>query len=112
MHTNACIRFLTTVGKISLSSPSHVSLLLHGTFNASISANHLPPGEYEFVYDETVDEAQDEHAETEVEAGGEENGQAQEGGAVGDKSLGYWRRLRDGARLGGQDGRLDFTVIR
>lgn len=31
-----------TEGTITLSTPSHVSLLIHGTFNASISAEHLP----------------------------------------------------------------------
>ncbi len=43
-------RFHSTEGKISLSTPSHVSLLLQGTFNASISAAHISPKHWEFVY--------------------------------------------------------------
>ncbi|PWN95936.1 hypothetical protein FA09DRAFT_322091 [Tilletiopsis washingtonensis] len=42
-----CLVWAPTVGMrvegtITLSTPSHVSLLLHGTFNASISAAHMP----------------------------------------------------------------------
>ncbi|GAA5854025.1 hypothetical protein JCM9279_003767 [Rhodotorula babjevae] len=36
------------VGTLTLASPSHVSLLLHNLFNASIPSSHIPTGDYEF----------------------------------------------------------------
>ncbi|CEQ39272.1 SPOSA6832_00772 [Sporobolomyces salmonicolor] len=36
------------VGTPTLSTPSHISLLLHNLFNASIPASHIPPHLYEF----------------------------------------------------------------
>ena len=69
-------------GNIALSSPSHVSLLLYGLFNASIPASHLS-AEWEFVNDH--------------EAAGQ--------------GMGYWRSKVDSSKLGGQDGKLCFTVI-
>lgn len=76
-------------GTIALSSPSHVSLLLYGLFNASIPASHLPEEEWEFVLN------------------GEEGGVD----AAQDRGMGYWRNKIDGSRLGGSDGKLKFTVI-
>lgn len=73
-------------GTICLSSPSHVSLLLYGLFNASIPASHLPEEDWEFVLND-------------AEAGSNDHG------------LGYWQSKSDGSRLGGQKGTLAFTVI-
>ncbi|KAN0060881.1 hypothetical protein ACQY0O_006615 [Thecaphora frezii] len=78
-------------GTITLSSPSHVSLLLYGTFNASIPASHLKQDEWEFVID----------AEADVHVHG----------MGADRGLGQWRSKRDGSRLGGEDGKLRFTTI-
>ncbi|SJX61451.1 related to Rpa43-43 kD subunit of DNA-directed RNA polymerase I [Sporisorium reilianum f. sp. reilianum] len=72
-------------GTICLSSPSHVSLLLYGLFNAAIPASHLPESEWEFVHDTEASQA--------------------------DHGLGFWRNRSDGAKLGGDKGRLSFTVI-
>lgn len=73
-------------GSITLSSPSHVSLLLYGTFNAAISAPHLPLSEWEFC-----------HYEDEARAD--------------ERSVGYWRHRRTHERLGGESQTLEFTVI-
>ena len=74
-------------GTICLSSPSHVSLLLYGLFNASIPASHLPEDEWEFVLNDA------------------------ESTDVTDHGLGYWRNRADGSKLGGSTGKLSFTVI-
>ncbi|WFD44683.1 hypothetical protein MPSI1_003353 [Malassezia psittaci] len=77
-------------GSITLSSPSHVSLLLHDTFNAAISSQHLPAAKYEFVhYDHNETSSRD----------------------PSDRSVGYWRHKKTGARLGGDTQTLQFTVI-
>ncbi|SPC60650.1 related to Rpa43 - 43 kD subunit of DNA-directed RNA polymerase I [Ustilago sp. UG-2017b] len=76
-------------GTIALSSPSHVSLLLYGLFNASIPASHLPEDEWEFLLN------------------GEQGGID----AAQDRGMGYWRNKLDGSRLGASDGKLKFTVI-
>ncbi|GAC96875.1 hypothetical protein PHSY_004459 [Pseudozyma hubeiensis SY62] len=68
-------------GNICLSSPSHVSLLLYGLFNASIPASHLP-AEFEFVLDDS-----------------------------GDQGMGFWKSKIDNTKLGGSTGKLQFTVI-
>lgn len=73
-------------GTICLSSPSHVSLLLYGLFNASIPASHLPEEEWEFVLNE-MDTTASDHG------------------------LGHWRNRSTGERLGGSSGKLQFTVI-
>merc|ERR1711939_709269 len=38
----------TSTGKLSLATPSVISLLLHNLFNASISAEHIPKDRYEW----------------------------------------------------------------
>ena len=79
-------------GSIALSSPSHVSLLLHGTFNAAISAAHLPSSRYEFV-------------------SGTPKGASKRRSSAQDRSVGYWRHKKSGEPLGGEQQTLRFTVI-
>ncbi|KDN38634.1 hypothetical protein K437DRAFT_296294 [Tilletiaria anomala UBC 951] len=94
-------------GKISLSSPSHVSLLLQGTFNASISAPHISLKHWEFVHEDPANSVPSS------EAGSDGTNDHADGDADGHAphSLGYWRNKKDGSRLGGTSGRLVFTVI-
>lgn len=73
-------------GTICLSSPSHVSLLLYGLFNASIPASHLPEAEWEFVHDTEASHS-------------------------ADHGMGHWRNRTSGEKLGGTSGKLEFTVI-
>ena len=78
-------------GTMSLSLPSHVSLLLYDTFNAAISAAHLPASEWEFVH---YSDAGESHRRS-----------------LTDRSIGFWRHKVTRERLGGDDGRLTFSVI-
>ncbi|WFD26716.1 hypothetical protein MNAN1_001701 [Malassezia nana] len=78
-------------GTINLSLPSHVSLLLYGTFNAAISSAHLPASEWEFVHYSDAGEGQQR--------------------SFTDRSIGFWRHKTTRQRLGNDDGRLTFSVI-
>lgn len=78
-------------GMMTLSLPSHVSLLLYDTFNAAISAAHLPASEWEFVH---YSDAGESHRRS-----------------LTDRSIGFWRHKATRERLGGNDGRLTFSVI-
>lgn len=40
--------YLFTAGRLSLATPSTISLLLHNLFNASISADQIPKDKYEW----------------------------------------------------------------
>ncbi|PWZ03396.1 hypothetical protein BCV70DRAFT_16259 [Testicularia cyperi] len=75
-------------GTVCLSSPSHVSLLLYGLFNASIPASHLPEDEWEFVVND-----------------------GQPTSATADQGLGHWCKRSDGSKLGGSSGKVTFTVV-
>jgi hypothetical protein len=46
-----------TVGSTTISTPSHISLLLHNLFNASIPASHIPTDTYHFDPDFPVPSA-------------------------------------------------------
>ncbi len=72
-------------GTICLSSPSHVSLLLYGLFNASIPASHIPEDQWEFVLNDDADDDGDAGA-----------GMGGMGAGVQDYGLGYWRNKNDG----------------
>ncbi|MCO5565878.1 hypothetical protein L7F22_019553 [Adiantum nelumboides] len=123
-------------GKIKLSTPSHVSLLVHGTFNASITSGHLPsiqemahmPREngfewQEFSEDEYEDVAMEDPAEksseepvdgenpVETESGEPNDELPTNGEEVGEKSTGCWIDKKTGERLGGKTGTVTFTVV-
>lgn len=126
-------------GQLKLSTPSHVSLLVHGIFNASVTAAHLPSsleaphapsGETAYDWQEYHadggDGAADEEPMEGVEGAGEEAA-AHEPGAVDqdasasladdyvEKSTGFWKSRKTGSKLGGDfessDGRIIFTVV-
>lgn len=78
-------------GTITLSSPSHVSLLLYDTFNAAISAPHIPMDTWEFMHYSDVGESKRQDAK--------------------DRSVGFWKNKETGQRLGGQEHTLTFCVI-
>ncbi|PWN24388.1 hypothetical protein BDZ90DRAFT_208603, partial [Jaminaea rosea] len=73
-------------GAISLEAPSHVSVLVHETFNASIPSSHMGK-EWHWVH-------RSEHDEEEVDGSG---------GVAG-----YWERKETGERLGSH---VEFVVI-
>ncbi|KAG6813640.1 hypothetical protein H0H92_008877 [Tricholoma furcatifolium] len=85
------------VGKISLSSPDHVSLLLHRTFNVSIPRHHIPKEEWEFEYGP---------AENDPEFGPDANMDEEEGTSKKTESegSGKWVHHLTRARLGDAEG--------
>ena len=107
-------------GKISHSFPSHVSLVVDKTFNASVTAAHLGK-HWEFVVDEQMENERLERVDSETEAeeaDGDLNGESlkaadeddqEEDGAA--RSRGYWRNKKNGTRLGDESGIIMFTVI-
>jgi len=86
------------VGRVNLCSPDHVSLLIHRTFNASIPRYHIPGDEWEFQYGP---------AENDPEFGPD----ASMGKGSEQEDAGRWVNRRNGQRLGGELGDLEFTVI-
>lgn len=96
-----------SVGKINLSSPDHISLLVHRTFNVSIPRHHITTDVYEFEYGPAENDP-------EFGAGGAEettqNAPAE--GAEGQaESDGRWVHKVTGTKLGDADASLEFTVV-
>ena len=96
-------------GKINLSSPDHISLLVHRTFNVSIPRHHITTDSYEFEYGP---------AENDPEFGAGQDGAAEGGAAEADADAegridggGRWVHKSTGTRLGDPDGTLEFTVV-
>ncbi|KAE9411138.1 hypothetical protein BT96DRAFT_961159 [Gymnopus androsaceus JB14] len=85
------------VGKISLCSPDHISLLVHKTFNVSIPRHHIPTDEWEFQYGPAENDP-------EFGAGAEEKQDSEEGS-------GNWIHRVTASPLGEEEGYLEFTVI-
>lgn len=104
-------------GKINLSTHSHVSLLVHGIFNASITSAHLPSiqemahmrKETGYQWQELPHVADVVKEDTDGETGGTNGAQDEE--EIGEKSTGYWVDQKTGERLGGEDGTVVFTVV-
>jgi len=83
---------------VNLCSPDHVSLLIHRTFNASVPRYHIPGDEWEFQYGP---------AENDPEFGPD----ASMGKGSEQEDAGRWVNRRNGQKLGGELGDLEFTVI-
>ncbi|CAO1624903.1 unnamed protein product [Parajaminaea phylloscopi] len=84
-------------GTITLSTPSHVSLLVHSTFNASIPKAHLDEY-YEYVEGSGALDGEDSFDEDK----GEDE----------DASGGHWRHRKTRQPLGAaNEGRVDFVVV-
>lgn len=84
-------------------------MLLHRTFNVSIPRHHIPKGEWEFEYGPAENDpefgadANDEEVDDEA---AEASSEKQDGDGGG-----KWVHHITGAKLGGADGLLEFTVI-
>ena len=90
-------------GKINLSSPDHISLLVHRTFNVSIPRHHITTDSYEFEYGP---------AENDPEFGvGQEDKPEGEAAEEGVDGGGRWVHKMTGIKLGDADGYLEFTVV-
>jgi hypothetical protein len=126
------------VGSPTLSTPSHISLLLHNLFNASIPASHIPSDTYHFDPDFPVPEAiqkrqklsfptaatvaaQAEKPEAEVEedaemSEGEEVVKEEDAESMNQeeemyRQQGWWRHNVTNEPLGGEEGRIEFTIV-
>lgn len=100
-------------GRIILSSPDHISLLVHRTFNVSIPRHHIPPKLWEFEYGpaENDPEFGQEVEEQEEGEGGEDKEEGEGNSKTEEASTGKWVHRSTGERLGGTDRKLEFTVI-
>ncbi|KAG2016009.1 hypothetical protein CC2G_009225 [Coprinopsis cinerea AmutBmut pab1-1] len=103
-------------GRIILSSPDHISLLVHRTFNVSIPRHHIPSDEWEFEYGPAENDpefgadAADEEGQAEGETEGVKEGEEQPV-KTEEASTGKWVHRTTGERLGGTDKKVEFTVI-
>lgn len=105
-------------GRIILSTPSHISVLVHEKFNASIVSSHLPSvlemarlkKEKGYRWHEFTEE---EMNGVDVEMGEDHDHDHanEQNGNAGEKSTGYWLDAATGDRLGGEDGKVTFTVV-
>jgi hypothetical protein len=136
-----------TVGTLTLASASHVSLLLHNLFNASIPVSHIPTDTWEWdpdfpvppvvlerrnaalphkqVVSDVVEKAKEAAKVDEEEEGGgadaateelEKVAEEQEEAAKEEEEAefaerGWWVHRKSREPLGGQDGRLEFTLV-
>jgi len=107
-----------SAGTHSLSSASHISLILYKTFNVSIPIDNIPLEEYEF--DEDVSAAEIRETEGEVLDSDEEDSSNEEDddddsdeiAAAKDEVIetGRWRNKRTGKLLGASGEEIAFTV--
>ena len=100
-----CITHELSEGRINLSSPDHVSLLVHRIFNVSIPRLHLPFEAYEFEYGPAENDPEfgvGIASEGPSEVAGEEQ-------RVRDP--GRWVHRRTGVPLGGVERTIEFTII-
>lgn len=97
-----------TVGKLSLSSPDHISLLLHRTFNVSIPRHHIPVDEWVFEYGPAENDPEFGAGTAEGQGEGEDaKGEMSGEGGSG----GRWVHKVTGINLGDASGSLEFTVV-
>lgn len=130
------------VGTLTLASASHVSLLLHNLFNASIPVSHIPTDSWEWdpdfpvppvvlerrnaalplkqVVSDVVEKANEaakeeggrDAATEELEKVVEEQEEAEKEEEEAEfAERGWWVHRKSREPLGGQDGRLEFTLV-
>lgn len=92
-------------GTISISSPDHLALLVHGTFNASIPRHHIPSEDWVFEYGPTEN---DPEFGPNAALAQEDDEQYQE---HEDEHTGRWVDKVTGKALGGKRQNVKFTVI-
>ncbi|KAI0730318.1 hypothetical protein C8Q72DRAFT_823759 [Fomitopsis betulina] len=92
------------VGKVNLCSPDHVALLVHRTFNVSIPRHHIPSDQWEFEYGPAENDP-----EFSAEVAPDIADDAGSGANV--ESGGRWVHGITAAKLGGEDGYVEFTVV-
>ena len=96
-------------GKINLSSPDHISLLVHRTFNVSIPRHHITTDSYEFEYGPAENDPEFGAGHEDAAEG---TGDGEQEGAEGQiDGGGRWVHKLTGTKLGDADGFLEFTVV-
>lgn len=112
------------MGRISLCSPDHISLLAHRTFNVSIPRHHIPQDQWTFEYgpaenDPEFGEGRDwgtgdepRGTDEEGDVGMNDSAEPKASGETREaESSGRWVHHLTGMRLGDPDGYVEFTVI-
>uniref|UniRef100_A0A0K3CR30 RPA43 OB domain-containing protein n=1 Tax=Rhodotorula toruloides TaxID=5286 RepID=A0A0K3CR30_RHOTO len=89
---------MKVVGTLTLATPSHVSLLLHNLFNASIPSSHIPTSTYEYDPECPVPAVVLERRTATVPF-------------ATNVAKGWWVHRKSREPLGGADGRLEFTLV-
>lgn len=87
---------------MNICSPDHISLLVHKTFNVSVPRHHIREG-WEFEHGAAENDPEFQPENLELDATGEPIPIAEQGGK--------WVHHLTGEKIGGDDGRVDFTVI-
>jgi DNA-directed RNA polymerase I subunit RPA43 len=103
---------LTAVGTHSLSSPSHISLLLYKTFNVSIPISHIPTERYEFDHSIATKPARSGTPSTVDSADSDSELEDEEEGGEHAQEVGRWVDKSTGKVLGEDDEGVMFTVVR
>ena len=113
-------------GKLSLATPSMISLLLHNLFNASIPSDQIPQDTYEWDADAILpyslapppltgapDLSQRQPPQEDIEssqAGDSSAGRTEEAAELV-AERGCWVHKKTRKPLGGADGKISFTVV-
>lgn len=95
-------------GRVTISSPDHVSLLVHRTFNVSIPRHHIPADLWEFEYGPAENDPEfggtDDRMDVDItDVHGEDEHATDQ--------RGRWVHKVTGDRLGGKGRWLQFTVV-
>ncbi|KAI9463633.1 hypothetical protein BJY52DRAFT_1252783 [Lactarius psammicola] len=102
-------RGMSLHGRVTLSSPDHVSLLVHRIFNVCIPRHHIPTDQWEFEYGPAENDPEFGGAgdRMDVDITTDVHGDDVQ---VADQR-GHWVHKVTGDRLGGKDRWLRFTVV-
>lgn len=111
--------FFNTAGSHSLSSASHISLILYKTFNVSIPLENIPLEEYEFDEEVPASEIRevdgqepdsDEDDSSSDEDDDEDDAEAVAAAKAEVIETGRWRNKKTGKLLGAGGEEIAFTV--
>ncbi|KAH9007965.1 hypothetical protein EDB83DRAFT_2212827 [Lactarius deliciosus] len=102
-------RGMSLYGRVTLSSPDHISLLVHRTFNVSIPRHHIPTDQWEFEYGPVEDNPEFRGADDVIDVDITTDAHGDDVQAADQR--GHWVHKVTGDRLGGKDRWLQFTVV-
>ncbi|KAH9034890.1 hypothetical protein EDB85DRAFT_1945969 [Lactarius pseudohatsudake] len=96
-------------GRVTLSSPDHISLLVHRTFNVSIPRHHIPTDQWVFEYGPVEDNPEFRGTDDVMDVDITTDAHGDDVQAADQR--GHWVHKVTGDRLGGKDRWLQFTVV-